>query len=70
MINEIDFKKLMQEEPEFKNYCQDVFIAAWTATKVGRQMLEALNSFYMAGLTQEQAVKLLVNNMRSQEGKQ
>lgn len=64
MFDRIDYKKIMAEDPEFKNFIQEVLLEMFTADKEGHQFLASVHAFYNIGMTVEQ-VSQWVRNMKA-----
>lgn len=64
MFGKIDYKKLMEQDPEFKKFIQEVLVEMFTADQQGHDFLASVHSFYNIGMTVEQ-VSQWVRNMKA-----
>lgn len=64
MFGRIDYKKLMEEDPEFKKFVQTVLLEMFMSDQEGHAFLASVHSFYNIGMTVEQ-VSQWVRNMKA-----
>jgi hypothetical protein len=64
MFDKIDFNKLMEQDPAFKTYVQEVLVAMFTADQEGHAFLASVHGFYNIGMTVEQVAQW-VRNMKA-----
>lgn len=64
-MTQVNFKKMMGQEPEFDNYVRKVLIDVMLADPNMQNMLETINAFYQSGNTPEQTATILKNIIRS-----
>lgn len=62
MIDDIDFKKISEQEPEFAEFAKDAMYLAFLATQI--DFIKAMYSFYAIGMTSKQVSDWLITNMR------
>jgi hypothetical protein len=65
---ETDYKKLLEQEPDFRMYAQDALMAALAVTSLGRQTLQQLHTFYQIGMSEEMVIKFLTLMLRENGG--
>lgn len=64
MFGKIDYKKLMDEDPEFKKFIQEVVVEMFLSDKGGHDFLATVHSFYNIGMSVEQ-VSQWARNMKA-----
>lgn len=67
MSDDIDFKKLLIQEPDFKKFLEQALVGGFLGTKQGRELIRAIHNFYRIGLTPKQVSEFMINQMRSKE---
>ena len=63
-MNDIDFKKLTIQEPEFAEFVKNAVYESYLITMQGKEMLRAMYNFYQIGVTEKQAAQFMANAMR------
>ena len=66
-MQKVDFKKMMNQEPDFDSYVRQVLIDVMLADPNMQSMLETINAFYQSGNTPEQTTQILRNIIRSNQ---
>lgn len=64
MFGQIDYKKLMEEDPAFKEFVQNILLEMFMSDKEGHSFLASVHSFYNIGMTQQQVAQW-VRNMKA-----
>lgn len=64
MFGKIDYKKLIEQDPQFKEFIQEVLVQMFTADQQGYDFLSSVHSFYNIGMTAEQVAQW-VRNMKA-----
>lgn len=63
-MQDIDYKLLLKQEPEFKKYVQDIILNVFSTEANFSSMVQVMHSFYMTGTTVEQTSQILISIMR------
>lgn len=53
---EIDFKLLLEQEKEAKDFVRDILYEFMTTDKEAKEMIKTIYSFYQIGMTVEQVI--------------
>lgn len=59
MQQKIDFKKMMDQEPEFDKFVREVLVDVMLADPNIQGMLQAIHAFYQVGNTADQTVQII-----------
>jgi len=60
MYEDIDFKKMVEQEPDLKAYFSEVLVKVFLADKNSREMLKAIYNFRNIGMTTEQVADWVI----------
>lgn len=63
-MDDIDFKKLSIQEPDFAAFTKNAIFESYLITKSGRELLKAMYNFYQIGMTEKQVTQFMANAMR------
>lgn len=64
MFDKVDYKKLMEQDPEFKQFVTDVLLEMFLADSDARPFLTSVHGFYNIGMDKAQVVQW-VRNMKA-----
>lgn len=60
MYDDIDFKKMIEQEPDLKEYFQEVLTTVFLADKNSRDMIKAIYNFREMGMEPQQVAKWIL----------
>lgn len=63
-FDKIDYKKLMEQDPEFKEFVKDILLEMFMLDKESQGFLASVHGFYNIGMTREQVAQW-VRNMKA-----
>lgn len=58
-MQKIDFKKMMEQEPEFDKFVREVLTDIMLADPNVQGLLQAIHAFYQVGNSKEQTVQII-----------
>lgn len=64
MFDKINFKKLMEEDPAFKEYVKACLLEMFMLEEDNNTFLASVHGFYSIGMTEEQVIQW-VRNMKA-----
>jgi len=59
---DVDFRKLINQDADFQTFCKEVLYGAMI--KGNEDFIKSIHSFYQIGMTIDQVVKFMINQMR------
>lgn len=62
--NNIDYKKLMLQEPEFQIYVRDILFEMMLSQPDTQQLIAFIHSFFVEGIDTDQALRIIKNASR------
>lgn len=62
MTDDIDFKKLLDQEPEFAGFAKDALYEGMLA--INTEVIKGIWSFYQIGMTSQQVAQWMKTNMQ------
>lgn len=63
----IDYKKLLEQEPEAQRYVKDCLLGIFLADKDSQALLASIHSFYQIGMSVEDVVRWTRNMQRQND---
>lgn len=60
MTNEVNIKKLLEQDADFKNFAEEAIFAVTMANKASRDIIKSIYGFYSIGMTIKQVSEWLI----------
>lgn len=63
-MNPVDFKKMMEQEPEFEKYVKEVITSVMLSDPNIQGFLQSIYAFYQVGNTTDQTIQVIKEMLR------